>query len=98
METAREERSTALAPAGAIPSLFASWASWCSRIGDGQLGSGNAETTAGFYRPASKALSSLLASLAVPSGGSRLRATTLAVLAVECSELVVEDAGRIFAG
>ena len=98
VEMSREEHSTALAPAGAIPSLFASWASWCSRFGDAQLGSACAETTVGFYRLALRALWSLLVSLAVASGGSRSKATRLAVLVVEGFGPVGEDVGRVFAG
>ena len=97
-EMSRERCSTVPAPAGAIPSLFAFWASWCSLTGDEQLGFGSVETTVGFSLPAWKGLWALLANLAVPSGGSRWRVTTLAVLVVECSETVVKDVGRIFAG
>ena len=94
----REEHSTGSAPAGVIPSLFASWASWCSLTGDGQLGFGYAETTVGFYRLVLTALSSLFVNSAVPSGGSRWKATRLAVLVVECFETVVGDASRLFVG
>ena len=97
-EMSRERCSTVPAPAGATPSLFAFWARWCSLIGDEQSGFGSVETTVGFYLLAWKDLWTLLASLAVPSGGSRWMVKTLAVLVVGCSETVVKDVGRIFAG